>query len=359
MCASKATCRNYSRYMLKKKINAEEASAFKKMIDNCKNVVIVSHSSPDGDAIGSSLGMKEYLERKGKNVTLVMPNYFPDFLRWMNDADKILNYERQRSTANTYIYASDLIICLDFNQASRIGDVADVVLKQTRAKKILIDHHIGPDKFADLTISRPEASSTCELVFRVLTACGEIDRLNLHGAEDLYAGMCTDTGSFTYNSKDPDVFIIIAELLRKGIDKDIIYRRLFNNYTEDRYRLMGHILSEKLMVFADTHSSIFSVTREELNRFHYLKGDTEGIVNMPLTIRGQKLSISLREDTEKPIIWVSARSYDDIPCNKICAEFFNGGGHHNASGGKLENVTMEEAIEIAKRAIESYRDMLA
>ena len=145
--------------------------------------------------------------------------------------------------------------------------------------------------------------------------------------------------------------------MRKGIDKDLIYRKIYNNYTESRYRLMGYILKDKLQVFPETHSSLFTITKEELTQFHYLKGDAEGIVNMPLCIKGQKLSISLREDTEKPLVWVSLRSVDDFPANKMAEDFFNGGGHLNAAGGKL-SCSMEEAIEVSKRAIEAYKEKL-
>lgn len=343
--------------MLKQKINSQEAVALKKHFDGCRNVVIVSHTSPDGDAIGSSLGMYEYLRRKGKNVTVIVPNYFPDFLHWMRDSDKIILFERQKAYSYNIINMADLIVCLDFNEMKRIDDLA-VPISNAKAKKILIDHHLNPVKTPfDLVISRPEASSTCELVFRVLYAIGGVKELSFAGAEDLYAGMFTDTGGFSYNSNDPDVFIIISELLRKGIDKDLINRRINNNFSPDRLRLIGYILYEKLQVFPDLHASFFTITKEELSKFNYIKGDMEGIVNMPLQIKGHKLSISLREDTEKPVIRVSARSVDDLPCNQICAEFFNGGGHKNASGGTLE-CSMDEAVEIAKKALEAWSDRL-
>lgn len=344
--------------MINTKLTAQQAQDVKRLIDQCKNVVIVTHTSPDGDAIGSSLAMYEYLKRKGKNPTVIVPNYFPDFLRWMNDSDKIIQFDHHKALSYNHMNMADLIIGMDFNVLSRIDEVGEGV-RRARCKKLLIDHHIGPEKFADVTISYPESSSTCELFFRVLMAIGDADKINLHCAEDIYAGMCTDTGGFTYNSKDPEIFNIIAELLKKGIDKDIIYRKLYNNYSVDRYRLMGYVLYKKLIQIPDLHASVFGLTREELKSFNYLKGDMEGVVNLPLAIKGQKISISLREDTEKPIIWVSIRSFDNIPANEISARFFNGGGHFNAAGGRLENKTMDEAIEIAKEAFEAYREILS
>lgn len=343
--------------MLKHKITPAEVADVKKLFDNCRNVVIVCHVSPDGDAIGSSLGLYEYLKRKGKNVNVIVPNYFPDFLRWMKDADRIVQFDRQKSHSYTLISTADLICCLDFNVLTRIEDLAEPVGK-ARCKKLLIDHHIGPDKSVfDVVVSRPEASSTCELVFRVISALGDIQSLTFAGAEDIYAGMATDTGFFSFNSNDPDIFIILSELLRKGIDKDLINRRIQNNFSPDRLRLIGYVLYEKLVVNKDLHASYFSLTRDELSKFHYLKGDMEGIVNMPLQIKGHKLSISLREDTEKPIIHISTRSVDDFPCNELCAQFFNGGGHKNAAGGRLE-CSMEEAIKVAEAAIEAWSEKL-
>lgn len=343
--------------MLKQKVSNQEAQTLKKYFNDCKNVVIVCHTSPDGDAIGSSLGLYEYLKRKGKNVTVITPNYFPDFLHWMKDADKVLLYDRQRSRSIGIINMADLICCLDFNDMKRLDDLG-VPVSRADGKKILIDHHLDPDKQAfDFIVSHPEACSTCELVFRVINAIGGLDSLTLAGAEDLYAGMATDTGFFSYNSNDPDIFSIISELLRKGIDKDLINRRIQNNYSPDRIKFMGYVLYEKLQVFPDLHASFFSVTKDELARFHYSKGDMEGLVNIPLQIKGHKLSISLREDTEKPLIRVSTRSVDDFPCNEFCAEFFNGGGHKNASGGWLA-CSMDEAVETAKKAIEAWSDRL-
>lgn len=326
------------------------------MFDACRQVVIVTHVSADGDAIGSSLAMAEYLKKKGKMVRVIVPNYFPDFLRWMTDADKIVQYDRHRAAAKTYISCADLIICLDINEPARLDDLAAPIVA-SNAKRMMIDHHLQPKRFCDLIISYPDASSTCELVFRLIEAIGGVGQLTKAAAEDLYAGMCTDTGKFSYNANDPDIYIILSELLRKGIDKDKINRRIYNNYTEARFRLLGYILSEKLQVFPELHASLFTLTRDELSRFKYLKGDTEGVVNMPLEIKGMKLSMYLREDTEKPRILASLRSVDDFPANRMAAEFFGGGGHLNAAGGNLP-CTMQEAIEIAHKALEAYRPLL-
>lgn len=346
----------YKPNMLTQKISHTEVAQVKQMFEQCRNVVIATHSSADGDAIGSSLGLYEYLSKKGKTVNVIVPNYFPDFLKWMKDADRIIQYDRHRAQAKSLIEYADLIVCLDLNEPKRMDELAEPIV-QASARKLMIDHHLNPDRFCDVTVSYPSASSACELVFRLILALGGLGHLTKSGAEDIYAGMCTDTGKFSFNSNDPDIFIIISELLRKGIDKDKIIRNIFNNYTEGRFRLLGHILSQKLKVLPEYHAAFFTLDRNELSQFSYIKGDTEGVVNMPLEIKGTKLSIFLREDTEKPRILCSLRSVDDFPANKMAAEFFNGGGHLNAAGGNL-SCSLDEAVEIIYHALEAYKDML-
>ncbi len=343
--------------MLRKVLSPNESQRLKKILDESKNIVITCHTSPDGDAIGSCLALYEYLIRRGKQVKVIVPNYFPDFLKWMHNSENIILFDRQRAMSKSYIQLSDLLFCLDYNSLSRIDEM-QIPLSYHRGKKVMIDHHSGPENFCDLTISHPEMSSTCEMLYRILTELGEFEKISKYIAEDIYAGMCTDTGRFTYNSNDPDIFIIISELMRKGINKDKIVRNLYNQNTEGRYRLMGHILLNKLEIYPELHSAIFSVTRDELKRFKYLKGDAEGIVNMPLEIKGMKVCISLREDTEKDQIFVSVRSFDEFSANEMCQRFFNGGGHFNAAGGRLY-CSMDEALSTARNALEFYRGILS
>ena len=249
------------------------------------------------------------------------------------------------------------MFCLDFNVPSRVGDM-EPALCSSPAKKVLIDHHLGPDVPAVLTISHPEASSASELVFRIVYQLGGFDRLDKKYATAIYCGMMTDTGGFTFNSNNPAIFYIISQLLTKGINKDRIYRNVYHNFSENRLRLTGFVMLERLVVDATRHASYYALRREDLKRFHFVKGDAEGLVNMPLQIKGHKLSISLREDTEKDnLVWVSLRSVDDFPCNKMAADFFNGGGHLNASGGRL-NCSIDEAVMITQQAINAYESLL-
>ena len=337
-------------------LSNDQLALMDQLISDAKTVLVVCHKSPDGDAIGSTLGWAEFMRLRGKDVTVIVPDQYPDFLSWMPNTEKIVRYDKHQEKCDMLFKIADLVFCLDFNTPSRVDEMA-TALVSSPAKKVLIDHHLKPDVDAALVVSHPEASSTCELVFRIVWQMGGFASLDKAFAVPVYCGMMTDTGGFTFNSTRPEIFFIISELLTKRIDKDRIYRNVFHNYSENRLRLMGYVLYEKLVYLPEYHASYYALTRDELKRFNYIKGDTEGLVNMPQQIKGLKLSISLREDTEKPVVWVSLRSVDDFPCNLMAEQFFNGGGHLNASGGKIEG-TIEEAIEIVKKAINAYQNKL-
>ena len=331
-----------------------EIALLRDTINASENIILCCHRSPDGDAIGSMLGWAEYLKAVGKLPTCIIPDAYPDFLQWLPGTERMMRYDKHAAFMDELIDKADLIFCLDFNSASRTDGMAEK-LSASKAKKILIDHHLNPDLETVLSVSRPEASSTCELVFRLVWQLGEFDKLDRKFAIPVYCGMMTDTGGFTYNSTNPEIFYIISLLWTKKINKDKIYRNVYNNYSESRVRLMGHVLKDKLVVLKPYNATYFSLTREDLKRFNYIKGDAEGLVNIPLQIKGTKLSISLREDTEKDNrIWVSLRSVDDFPCNKMAEIYFNGGGHLNAAGGRLE-CQMDEAEEITRKAIREFK----
>ncbi len=321
-----------------------------------EKVVIVTHVSPDGDAVGSSLGLSHFLYSQGKRVHVIVPNAFPDFLRWMPGAKDIIRYDKYAEFANKLIEEADVICCLDFNALSRIDQMADAVAKSP-ARKLMIDHHPDPEAFCQITISHPEISSTSELVFRLICRLGNFEDIAKEIAECIYTGMMTDTGGFTYNSNSQETYFIISELLSKGIDKDEIYRKVYNTYSEGRLRLMGYVLYEKMQVFPPFHAALICLTKEEQKRFSYAKGDTEGFVNIPLSIKGIIFSAFFREDTEKDLIKISLRSTGTFPCNRVATEYFNGGGHLNASGGEFYG-TMEEAVELYKQALVTYENLL-
>ena len=343
--------------MLKDILNSQQLEQLKTLIGESQNIIITCHQNADGDALGSSLGWAEYLKAQGKEPTIIVPDQYPDYLHWLPNTEKIVRYDKHREQADLLLKIADLVFCLDYNTPSRVDEM-ETALCGSPAKKILIDHHLGPDVPAILTISHPEASSTSELVFRIVWQLGGFDLMTKHFATPIYCGMMTDTGGFTYNSSDPTIYYIISQLLTKGINKDRIYRNVYHNFSENRLRLTGFVMLERLVVDNERHASYYALHREDLKRFHFVKGDAEGLVNMPLQIKGHKLSISLREDTERQnLVWVSLRSVDDFPCNKMAADFFNGGGHLNASGGRLY-CSIDEAVKVAQKAIIAYEKLL-
>jgi phosphoesterase RecJ-like protein len=343
--------------MLEPIMTERECALLRSLFSESQMVVLCCHQNPDGDALGSMLGMGELLRQQGKEVVMVVPDQYPDYLQWLPNSEKLVRYDKRKDYVDTLLKMCDLIICLDFNTLSRT-DQMESALSGSPAKKILIDHHPNPDIDTVLCISHPEASSTSELVFRVVWQLGDFEKLGKHFAIPVYTGMMTDTGGFTYNSTNCDIYYIISQLLTKRIDKDKIYRNVYHNYSEHRLRLVGHVLCNRLVVDNARHAAYYTLTRDDLKTFHFVKGDAEGLVNMPLQIKGLKLSISLREDTDHAnIIWVSLRSVDDFPCNEVAARFFNGGGHLNASGGKL-NCSMEEAVKIVEKAFATFEDLL-
>ena len=342
---------------MKNLLNEQELQALRTHIAQSSRILICAHRGPDGDAVGSSLGWAEYLRQQGKQVDIVMPTPFPDFLRWMPGSQDIRFYARHEAEAGQVIAQADLIFCLDFNGLQRLQEMQAPVAA-AQAKRIIIDHHLDPDRsIAAQVVSFPTRCSTSEIVCRLIIELGGWDELPQKAAVCLYTGMMTDTGGFTYNSNDPEIYEVISMLLTKGIDKDKIYRNVFNVYSEDRMRLTGYILYRKLRFYYNRHASIFALTREEMRRFHFIRGDAEGLVNMPLQVKGMRLSISLREDTERDVVRVSLRSVDDFPCNRMAEEFFHGGGHLNASGGELP-FPLSEAMLTAERAIKAYADLL-
>ena len=342
--------------MLSKVISQANIDHVEKWFVRADKVVILSHVSPDGDAIGSSLGLYHFLTSQDKTVHVIVPNAFPDFLKWMPGAKDIIQYNRYKDFADKLINEADVLCVLDLNVLSRLDEMKDVVEKSP-ARKMLVDHHLYPGDFARITISHPDISSTSELVFRLICQLGNFSDITKEGAECIYTGMMTDTGAFTYISNNRETYFIIGELLSKGIDKDEIYRKVYNNCSEGRLRLKGYVLHEKMQLFPQFRSALITLSREEQQKFHYMKGDTEGLVNIPLTVKDICFSVFLREDTEKDMIKISLRSEGTFPCNKVASEFFNGGGHLNASGGEFYG-PMEDAVALFKQALVKYEDLL-
>ncbi|WP_106813285.1 DHH family phosphoesterase [Prevotella merdae] len=339
-------------------LSEAEIATLKENIDNSNRIVICCHKSPDGDALGSSLAWAEYLRTQGKEPDIIVPDAYPDFLQWLPGTERIIRYDKHAADkADEILQKADLIFCLDFNGTNRVDEMK-YALEQSPAHKIMIDHHLDPSMDTVLTVSHPQMSSTSELVFRIIWQLGGFEEMSRKCAVCIYCGMMTDTGGFTYNSNQPEIFFIVSQLLTKGIDKDKIYRNVFNNFSPWAIRLRGYLMSQKLNIFNDLHAAYFTISRRDMRDFHFIKGDAEGLVNEPLKIKGMRLSISLREDDRRDnTIWVSLRSVDDFPCNLVASEFFNGGGHLNASGGRL-HCTLDEAERVVRRAFAHYEDLL-
>lgn len=335
-------------------ISKDKVDEVRQLINSNEQILITTHFSPDGDALGSSLALYHYLVGKKKNVKLIVPNSFPYFLKWLKGASDVLVYEYNPEAGQKIIENAGVIFCLDFNTLKRIGDMSPYIEK-AKGKKVLVDHHPHPSNNVDVSISYPQISSTSELIFRLLFQMNEYDSISKESAEAIYCGMMTDTGSFTFNSSNPEIFEIISLLLRKGINKDEIYANVYSNFNEDRFRLLGFVLSERMKIYNDAHSALIYLSKDDQNQFRNIKGDTEGFVNYPLSIKNIVFSTFIRED--ESLIKLSFRSQGNFPCNEFASEFFNGGGHFNASGGEFYG-SMKDALALFEKGLEKYMPKL-
>ncbi len=340
-------------------MNDEALQQWQELTAKAQRPVICAHINPDGDAIGSALAIRHFLARQGKEAQIVVPNGFPDFLRWMPGAADILVYTPRRAEKlNPIIAEADLFLIADLNTPGRLMGLEAAVMANP-APKIMIDHHTEPADFCCLAVSRPEMCATAEVWCHLLDQLGQLDHISLEEATCLYTAMMCDTGAFTYASNRAVVYECISRLLARGIDKDRIYRNVFWTASPARMKLMGYMLYVKMEVLQKQHASLMTLTNEERRLFGIKNGDTEGFVNLPLQIMGMQLSVFLAEDTEHPgVVKVSLRSVDDFPCHEMAARFFNGGGHKNASGGRLE-CTMDEAVQTVRKAIQAYAPLFA
>lgn len=305
----------------------------KVLLKKTKNIVIVTHWSPDGDAMGSSLAWYNYLIKIKKKATVVVPNEYPEFLHWMPGDAKVLNYHLEPEKVSRLIEKCDAVFTLDFNSFKRLEKLGELV-EASKAIKILIDHHQQPDKFAQIVFHDVKACSTCELVYDLIVALGGKKHIDKKIAACLYTGLMTDTGSFRFSSVTAKTHLILADLLQKGAVPNQIHEAVYDTYATNRLKLLGHSLSQKMVVIPEKHLAFISLTHDELNHFEYQKGDTEGLVNYPLSINGIKFSGFFVEMDGK--IKISFRSKGKFDVNKFARDYFSGGGHINAAGGKSD-----------------------
>lgn len=321
-------------------------------IQTAENIVITSHRSPDGDSIGCSLGLYHFLRKIGKSVTVVHPDPAPDFLLWVEGSADIVTYELHPTEADQLLSAADLIFSLDYNAPDRVGRDMEPLLRNSSAKKIVIDHHPNPDLgFYDLVLSDTSAGSTSEMIFQVIERTGNLDKMDATIGTPLYLGIMTDTGSFRFPSMKAETHEILAKLMRAGVVHYEVHERVFDTNTVDRLKLRGYALSEKLEIIPAKPIAYISLTDAELTRFNYKKGDTEGLVNMALSVEGIKVAAFFAE--KEGIVKISFRSKGEYHVNELAAKHFEGGGHKYAAGG-MSSEGITAAIEKFRSLINEY-----
>lgn len=319
------------------------------------NIAIVTHVNPDGDAIGSAIAWSNFLKEKGISSTIIVPNHFPDFLKWIKGSEDILVHFNQKDRCERILKQSDLLFCCDFNRLSRLDALGEFI-ETLDAKKVLIDHHIGvEEKDFSMVFSKVPISSTCEIVYRIIRQITGKKHVSPQIAEPLYAGIMTDTGAFTH-SCSPELFRIVADLMESGISREKIHSEVYSSFSVNRMRLMGYCIN-RIEVLPEYRTAYISLTREELEKFQFEPGDTEGFVNIPLNIRDVVLSVFFTESREG-FIKLSLRSVGEFSVDGMSRKYFNGGGHRNASGGK-SFVSLDETVSFFKSILPEFKDELA
>ena len=329
-----------------------------KLFSSSGNILIISHINPDGDSIGAQLALYHYFKANGKNVSLMAPNNLQEFIKWMDGADQINIFIKDRKKSRMLIEKADLIIMLDFNQPNRLGEAEDYVTA-SNAKKVVIDHHLSPENFADLVISDPSKCSTSELVHELVCEINGAKFMSRSYAEALYVGIITDTGNFEHGSYSSRTFRIVADLLDTGINKEKIINLIYNNFSSDRIRLQGFALNKRMVVIPEFRTAYIYLSKNDLKEYSHVKGDTEGFVNMPLSIKGINFSALFIEKDN--FIKLSFRSKGHFPSNEFASLYFSGGGHLNASGGEFTDTldnTIAYFLKVLKENVWRFEDQV-
>ncbi len=326
----------------------------KALLSSPKNILISSHANPDGDAIGSSLALFHYLITKGHRVNIVMPTEMPDFMDFISGYDKIWIYEKQVESCNRIVEHADIIFALDYNNFNRTEQM-ESVLKGSKAYKVMIDHHMDPDNFAQSMLWRTSASSTCELIYDFFELLGVLDQVSMDAFEAMFVGIITDTGRFQYASS-PRLFRIVADLTERGLNTNYISDMISNSYSYKRFRLMGYSIYERLELLEDINTGIIVLTQEDHRNYTIQRGDLEGIVNFILRIREIRCAVLVTERKDR--VKLSFRSKGNFSVQDICSKYFNGGGHLNASGGVSRESLDKTLLKLKNLLYTDYRDAL-
>ncbi|WP_299135402.1 bifunctional oligoribonuclease/PAP phosphatase NrnA [uncultured Tenacibaculum sp.] len=327
----------------------------KEFLSRPQEVVIIGHRNPDGDAVGSTLGLKHYLDKKGHKAQVLMPNEYPDFLHWIPGSETVYRFDRQNNQSVKALKKSTIIFLLDFNALHRVGHDMQNTLEKYENDFALIDHHQQPDDFTYM-YSDTSMSSTCQMVYNFIEMMEDVDMIDKHIATCLYTGIMTDTGSFRFRSTTSRTHRIIADLIDKGAENDKIHSNVNDSNTYSRLLLLGQSLSN-LEILPEYRTAFITLSQEEKKKFNYEKGDTEGVVNYALSLKGIVFGVIFIEDEEQGIIKISFRSKGKFSVNQFARNYFNGGGHDNASGGKSE-LNMEDTIAKFKSLLPQYIDEL-
>ncbi len=328
----------------------EDISAIRQLLSTQKKIVIIPHRSPDGDAMGSTLALYHFLTRLNHQATVISPNEFPDFLSWLPASDKVVIFENDREKTAQICKDADIIFTLDFNALHRVGEMENI-LTDCKAVFIMIDHHQKPDDYAQYIFSDTQYGSTCEMVYHFITLLGQQDLIDKTIATCIYTGIVTDSGSFRFPSTSSTTHRVVADLIDLGIENGKIHNLLFDNNSYNRLLLLGKAL-QNLKLFPELKTSYITLSQNELDTYQFVKGDTEGIVNYGLTIKGIEFTAIFIEHKDENIIKISFRSQGNFDVNQFAREHFNGGGHINAAGGK-SYLTLKDTIKKFEKIIHS------
>ena len=336
-------------------MNLETFQAIDALLAEPRRIVIIPHKNPDGDAIGSNLGLWHYLNNRGHRATVISPNDFPKFLKWIPGSDQIINSEKESALAADLIKNAEIIFTLDFNHLGRVGQLQSL-LEEATATFVMIDHHHEPSDYAKITYSDISMSSTCEMVYNLIEGLNHIGQITPEIAISLYTGIMTDTGSFKYSSTTSRTHIVAAKLMERGANATEANNKVYDTNSPDRLRLLGLALNN-MVILGDYRTAYITLSQEELDAHNYKKGDTEGFVNYGLTLEGIIFAVIFIENREEGIIKISLRSEGDFSVNEFARAHFNGGGHTNASGGRSE-VSMEATTTFFRSLLPLYKDQL-
>ena len=333
----------------------QDTLPLKEKLSQARRIVITTHHKPDADALGSSLAMANYLGKKGHQARVITPSEYPAFLNWMKGNDEVLVYSDQtKFDCEKLINEAEVIFALDFSALGRINDLGEMV-RDASGFKVNVDHHLDPEDFADFQYWSTNAAATCELCYELILALGDASYVDADIADCLYAGIMTDTGGFRHPNTTKNVHEIVAQLIEKGANNAQVSKNIYDKNSHERLKFIGYALSERLMVFPELKVAYFAISAADQKKFNTRTGDSEGLVNYALSIEGITLAAFFKE--AEGGVKLSLRSIGDFPANELAAEYFNGGGHKNAAGGKVE-MSLEATVKLFLEAIKSYKKLL-